>query len=44
MGRPWKDYGRTQKAIEVFDLMYAFATESDRARIRGLNAAKLFKF
>lgn len=44
----WGGLGKTmdehQKAIEVFDLLFAFASESDRAKIRGLNAAKLFKF
>jgi hypothetical protein len=33
-----------EKAVEVFEGMFAFAAESDRAKIRGLNAAKLFKF
>lgn len=32
------------KAVQVFDEMFAFASEGDRAKIRGLTAAKLFSF
>jgi predicted TIM-barrel fold metal-dependent hydrolase len=30
------------KAVEVFEEMFAFATETDRAKVRGRTAAKLF--
>lgn len=32
------------KAIELFETQFAFLKEEDRAKIRGLNAAKLFRF
>lgn len=32
------------KAIEVFELMFAFASEKDKAKIRGLTASRLFRF
>lgn len=32
------------KAVEVFDGMFAFASDTDRAKIRGLNAKELFGF
>lgn len=41
LGKTMEEHGR---AIEVFDLMFSFAQERDRAKIRGLNAAKLFHF
>jgi L-fuconolactonase len=41
LGHSMEDF---EKAVEVFEGMFAFAAESDRAKIRGLNAAKLFKF
>jgi predicted TIM-barrel fold metal-dependent hydrolase len=31
-----------EKAVQLFELMFDFASEADRARIRGLNAKKLF--
>lgn len=44
----WGGLGTTmeshRQAIEVFDLAFAFASEEERAKIRGLNAAKLFGF
>jgi predicted TIM-barrel fold metal-dependent hydrolase len=33
-----------RKAVQVFDEMFAFASEGDRAKIRGLTAARLFTF
>ncbi len=33
-----------QQQIEVFEQMFAFAPEADRARIRGLNAKQLYHF
>ncbi|MEX2263033.1 MAG: amidohydrolase family protein [Bryobacteraceae bacterium] len=32
------------EAVEVFNVMFDFASETDRAKIRGLNAKKLYKF
>ncbi len=32
------------KAVEVFEAMFDFAAEEDKAKIRGLNAARLFAF
>ncbi|NUM89643.1 MAG: amidohydrolase, partial [Bdellovibrionales bacterium] len=32
------------KAVEVFETMFDFAAEKDKAKIRGLTAAKLFSF
>jgi predicted TIM-barrel fold metal-dependent hydrolase len=32
------------QAVALFDAMFDFASESDRAKIRGLNAMKLFRF
>jgi predicted TIM-barrel fold metal-dependent hydrolase len=32
------------KQIRLFDLMFDFASEADRAKIRGINAIKLFKW
>jgi len=31
-------------AVELFDTMFDFAPESDRAKIRGLNARALYGF
>jgi len=33
-----------EKAVELFDTMFDFASESDKAKIRGLTAQKLFGF
>ena len=38
------DMGQFQQAVEVFESIFDFASESDRAKIRGLSAAKLFHF
>jgi predicted TIM-barrel fold metal-dependent hydrolase len=44
----WGELGNSmpnfEKAIQLFDTMFDFATESDRAKIRGLTAHKLFGF
>jgi predicted TIM-barrel fold metal-dependent hydrolase len=32
------------EAIEVFELMFDYASEQEKAAIRGLNAMKLFRF
>ena len=32
------------KALEVFELMFDFASEADRAKIRGLSAKNLYRF
>ena len=44
----WGELGTSmpnfEKAVELFDIMFDFATESDRAKIRGLTAHKLFGF
>jgi predicted TIM-barrel fold metal-dependent hydrolase len=44
----WGGLGHNEKqfadAIEVFDLMFDYATEPEKAAIRGLNAKKLFRF
>jgi predicted TIM-barrel fold metal-dependent hydrolase len=39
-----KDMSQFQQAVELFDQMFDYASEGDRAKIRGLNAAKLFGF
>ena len=33
-----------EKAAAAFDKLFAFASEEDRAQIRGRNAAELFRF
>jgi hypothetical protein len=33
-----------EKNTAMFDEMFAFISEADRAKIRGLNAARLFRF
>lgn len=33
-----------QQAVELFDMMFDFLNETDRAKIRGRNAKELFKF
>jgi predicted TIM-barrel fold metal-dependent hydrolase len=33
-----------EQSVEVFEQMFAFAPESDKAKIRGLTAARLFSF
>ena len=33
-----------KRAVELFDTMFDFAFEADRAKIRGLTAQKLFGF
>jgi predicted TIM-barrel fold metal-dependent hydrolase len=33
-----------ERAVSLFEEMFDFASEADRAKIRGLNAAKLFRF
>ncbi|MSV29375.1 MAG: amidohydrolase [Bryobacterales bacterium] len=44
----WGGLGKNQKeferAVEVFELMFAFAPEADRVKIRGTNASRLFRF
>jgi predicted TIM-barrel fold metal-dependent hydrolase len=44
----WGELGNSmpnfEKAVDLFDTMFDFATESDRAKIRGLTAKKLFGF
>jgi L-fuconolactonase len=44
----WGELGTSmpafEKAVELFDTMFGFASESDRAKIRGLTAQKLFGF
>jgi predicted TIM-barrel fold metal-dependent hydrolase len=44
----WGELGTSmpafEKAVELFDIMFDFASESDRAKIRGLTAQKLFGF
>jgi predicted TIM-barrel fold metal-dependent hydrolase len=44
----WGYFGHDQasfeKQVELFDVMFAFATEDDREKIRGRNALKLFKW
>jgi L-fuconolactonase len=44
----WGELGTSmpnfEKAVELFDVMFDFATEPDRAKIRGLTAKKLFGF
>jgi predicted TIM-barrel fold metal-dependent hydrolase len=44
----WGELGTSmpmfEKAIELFDIMFDFASEADRAKIRGLTAKKLFGF
>jgi predicted TIM-barrel fold metal-dependent hydrolase len=44
----WGELGNSipnfEKALELFDIMFDFASESDRAKIRGLTAKKLFGF
>jgi hypothetical protein len=32
------------QAVQLFDLMFDFVPETDQAKIRGLNAKKLFGF
>jgi hypothetical protein len=32
------------REVKLFDLMFEFAPEAERAKIRGLTAQKLFKF
>jgi predicted TIM-barrel fold metal-dependent hydrolase len=41
LGKSMADF---DKAVEVFDLMFDFASEADRAKIRGLTAKKLYRF
>ena len=38
------DMAAFEKNTAMFDEMFAFASEADRAKIRGLNAARLFRF
>jgi predicted TIM-barrel fold metal-dependent hydrolase len=38
------DMGQFEKQSAMFEEMFAFASEADRAKIRGLNALRLFKF
>ena len=33
-----------ERAVSLFEEMFDFASEADRAKIRGRNAAKLFRF
>jgi hypothetical protein len=33
-----------EQAVELFDVMFDFAPEPERAKIRGLTAQKLFAF
>ena len=33
-----------EKAVAMFEEMFDFAPEADRARIRGLNAKELYRF
>jgi L-fuconolactonase len=33
-----------EKQVQLFDMMFDYVPESDRAKIRGLNAMKLYKF
>ena len=44
----WGELGTSmpafEKAVELFDTMFDFASEGDRAKIRGLTAQKLFGF
>jgi predicted TIM-barrel fold metal-dependent hydrolase len=44
----WGDLGydvpQFRQAVQLFDGMFDFASESDRAKIRGLNAQRLFRF
>ena len=44
----WGELGTTmpnfEKAVEQFDIMFDFASEADKAKIRGLTAQKLFGF
>jgi predicted TIM-barrel fold metal-dependent hydrolase len=44
----WGGLGNTmeefERQVSLFDAMFDFASEADRARIRGLNAMKLFRF
>ena len=41
LGKSMEDFA---KAVEVFELMLDFASEPDRAKIRGLTAKKLYQF
>ena len=36
--------GNFEKFLQLFEIMFDFAPEADRAKIRGLNAKKLFAF
>ncbi|MEO7652246.1 MAG: amidohydrolase family protein, partial [Bryobacteraceae bacterium] len=38
------DMGQFHQAVEVFESIFDFASETDRAKIRGITAAKLFNF
>ena len=38
------DMGSMEQNVAVLDNMFGFASESDRAKIRGLTAMKLYKF
>jgi L-fuconolactonase len=44
----WGYFGHDQagfdREVALFDMMFDFAAEEDRRRIRGLNALKLFKW
>jgi predicted TIM-barrel fold metal-dependent hydrolase len=44
----WGGLGATvadfEKTVAMFEEMFSFVTEADRAKIRGLNAVKLFRF
>ena len=44
----WGGMGNTADAVEkqtqLLDIMFDFASETDRAKIRGLTAMKLFRF
>jgi hypothetical protein len=44
----WGELGTTManfdEAVELFNIMFDFASESDRLKIRGLTAQKLFGF
>jgi predicted TIM-barrel fold metal-dependent hydrolase len=41
LGHSMKEF---EQAIALFDEIFDFASESDRAKIRGLNAMKLYGF
>ena len=43
-GRLGHNMADFEKAVALFDQMFDYASEADRAKIRGLNAMKLFRF